>query len=262
VRRTLRTSDGLDLAVVEFGGSGVPILLLHGLMGRATTWWSVAEWLTAHGRVLGLDARGHGRSGIGGPWTTERMATDVTELLVDVGPAVVVGHSMGGLHGLVAAARRPDLVRALVVEDMGVDFRDRDAEAVRAWFGAMPQPFPSLAAVRQAFGWPRPEFGGYMTECVEERADGYYLLAAMEHTIEIATEWAVRDQWDAVAAVRCPTLLMEGEETVTPAGQMALMAARMPDATHVRISGTGHLVHAGASQAYRDTLESFLSAHI
>jgi pimeloyl-ACP methyl ester carboxylesterase len=169
---------------------------------------------------------------------------------------------MGGLHGLVAAARRPELVRALVVEDMGVDFRGRDADAVRAWFGAMPQPFPSLAAVRQAFGWPRPEFGEYMAECVEERADGYHLLAAMEHTIEIAAEWAVCDHWDAVAAVRCPTLLVEGEETVTPAGQMAQMAARMPDATHVRIPGTGHLVHAGAPQAYRETLEAFLSPHI
>jgi pimeloyl-ACP methyl ester carboxylesterase len=262
VRRRLRTSDGLDLVVVEFGGSGAPIVLLHGLMGRATTWRPVAELLTAQGRVLGLDARGHGRSGAGGPWTTERMAADVVELLADVGPAVVVGHSMGGLHGLVAAARRPELVRALVVEDMGVDFRGRDADAVRAWFGAMPQPFPSLAAVRQAFGWPRPEFGEYMAECVEERADGYHLLAAMEHTIEIAAEWAVCDHWDAVAAVRCPTLLVEGEETVTPAGQMAQMAARMPDATHVRIPGTGHLVHAGAPQAYRETLEAFLSPHI
>ncbi|MBC8092853.1 MAG: alpha/beta hydrolase, partial [Pseudonocardia sp.] len=44
------------MTVVEFGGHGPPILLLHGLMGRAITWWPVAQWLTAHGRVLGLDA--------------------------------------------------------------------------------------------------------------------------------------------------------------------------------------------------------------
>ncbi|MGH3623046.1 MAG: alpha/beta fold hydrolase, partial [Sciscionella sp.] len=51
-----------DVRGVEFGGSGQPILLLHGLMGRARTWWPVARWLTRHGRVVGLDARGHGRS--------------------------------------------------------------------------------------------------------------------------------------------------------------------------------------------------------
>lgn len=80
------------------------------------------------------------------------VAADVACVLHDLGPAVVAGHSMGGLHGLVAAAQRPDLVRGLVVEDMGVDFRGRDADAARAWFAAVPQPFPSLAAVREIFG--------------------------------------------------------------------------------------------------------------
>lgn len=262
MRRTLRTSDGLDLVIVEFGGSGRPILLLHGLMGRAATWWTVAEWLTPHGRVIGMDARGHGRSGARGPWTTERMATDVIEVLADVGPAVVIGHSMGGLHGLVAAARRPELVQALVVEDMGVDFRGRDAAAAGAWFGAMPQPFPSLAAVRRAFGWPRPEFGEYMAECVEERADGYYLLAAVEHTTEIAAEWAERDHWAAVAAVGCPTLLVEAGESVAPAGQMELMASRMRTATLARVPSTGHLVHAGDPAAYRAAVEPFVTTHM
>ncbi|WP_425570572.1 alpha/beta fold hydrolase [Pseudonocardia adelaidensis] len=256
----MRASDGVELAVTEFGGSGPPILLLHGLMGRASTWRAVAGWLVQHGRVVGVDARGHGRSGARGPWTTERMAADVACVLAELGPAVVVGHSMGGLHGLVAAARRPELVRALVVEDMGVDFRGRSAADARAWFGAVPQPFPSLAAVRRAFGHPRAEFGEYMTECVEERPDGYHLLARMEHATAIAADWAERDHWPAVASVRCPALLVEAEESVVPEGQMALMAARMPAATHVRVPGTGHLVH--ARPEFRPLVQSFLTTHM
>ncbi len=234
MRRSLRTSDGLDLAIVDFGGDGPPILLLHGLMGRATTWWSVARWLVAHGRVLAADARGHGRSGAAGPWTTERMAADAAEILDDLGagPAVVVGHSMGGLHGLALAAARPDLVRALVVEDMAVDFRGRSADAARAWFEALPQPFDSLAAVRQAFGWPRPEFGDYMAECVEERADGYHLLARTEHVVEIAVEWARVDRWDELGGVGCPVLLVEAEHSVAPYGQLERMAGLLPDGRH------------------------------
>ncbi|MFC4946786.1 alpha/beta fold hydrolase [Pseudonocardia sp. GCM10023141] len=263
MRRTVRTSDSLELEIVEFGGSGEPILLLHGLMGRATTWWSAARWLTAHGRVLGLDARGHGRSTARGPWTTERMALDAAEVLESLvresgGPGVVIGHSMGGLHGLLLAARRPDLVRVLVVEDMAVDFRGRSAEDARAWFGALPQPFPALAAVREAFGYPRPEFGDYMAECVEERADGYHLLASIEHVVEIAAEWAQVDHWAALDAVRCPTLLIEAAESVAPPGQIERMAGRIADARHVRLPGTGHLVQAGDPVAYRTAVAEFL----
>ncbi|WP_219415565.1 alpha/beta fold hydrolase [Pseudonocardia nigra] len=265
MRRKVRTGDGVELALVEFGGAGRPILLLHGLMGRATTWWPLAQWLTGYGRVVGLDARGHGRSGARGPWTTERMAKDAADALealvaADISRgAVVVGHSMGALHGIVLAARRPDLVRALVVEDMAVDFRGRNAEDARAWFSALPKPFPSLAAVRQVFGTPRPEFGEYMAECVEERADGYHLLTRVEDAVEIAAEWARADHWAALPAVRCPVLLLEAEDGVAPGGQMAEMTRRLVDARHVRLPGTGHLVHAADPAGYRAEVERFLA---
>jgi pimeloyl-ACP methyl ester carboxylesterase len=145
---------------VEESGGGPPVLLLHGLMGCAATWAPVAAWLP--GRVLAPDAAGHGRSQARGPWTTGRMAQDAAELLEAVGPAVVVGHSMGGLHGVVLAARRPDLVRALVVEDMGVDFVGRDADAAAAWFRAFPRTWPTRDALRAAFSHPHPEFGDYL----------------------------------------------------------------------------------------------------
>jgi pimeloyl-ACP methyl ester carboxylesterase len=262
VRRTVRTSDGVDLAVVEFGGAGRPVLLLHGLMGRATTWWPVARWLAFHGRVLGHDARGHGRSQARGPWTTERMAADAAEVLAEAGagPAVVVGHSMGGLHALVLAARHPAAVRAVVVEDMAVDFLGSSVADARSWFGALPQPFGSLAEVREAFGHPRPEFGTYMTECVEERPDGYHLLSDVDDAVEIAAEWACRTRWDVLPDVGCPALFLEAEQSVVPEGQMARMAAAVPGARHVRVPGSGHLIHAGAPQAYRREVEAFLAA--
>lgn len=254
MRRSVRTSDGVYLAVVEFGGEGPPILLLHGLMGRATTWWSVAQQLTGHGRVLAYDARGHGRSQGQGPWTTSRLAADAADVLdhLGAGPALVAGHSMGGLHGLVLAARRPDLVRGLVVEDMGVDFRGRDAGAARAWFEALRQPFPSLAAVREAFG--DGDTGEYMAECVEERADGYHLLARVADVVEIAAEWARVDHWAALAGIRCPTVLLEAGESVAPPGQMARMGMAIPDARHVRVAGTRHLLHAREPGVVVDTL--------
>jgi pimeloyl-ACP methyl ester carboxylesterase len=248
------TSDGVELRVVELGGHGQPIVLLHGLMGRASTWWPVARWLAAHGRLVGPDARGHGRSEARGPWTTQRLAADVTELLDAMGPAIVVGHSMGALHGLVAAARRPELVRALVVEDMGVDFVGRSAADARAWFGALPPRWPALAAVREAFA----DYGDYMIECVEERDDGWALLTDVAHTTEIAAEWADRAWWDVLPLVSCPTLLIEAQESVAPPGQMRRMAEHLPRARHVLVPRSGHLVHRTAPHAYRAAVEAFL----
>ena len=72
------------------------------------------------GHVVGLDARGHGRGPKAGPWHTEQFVEDLAELVtsLDAGPAIMIGHSMGGLHAWVFAATYPQFVRAVVVEDI------------------------------------------------------------------------------------------------------------------------------------------------
>ncbi|MCP6417711.1 alpha/beta hydrolase, partial [Klebsiella pneumoniae] len=67
-------------------------------------------------------------------------------------PMVLIGHSMGALHGWVFAAHHPDRVRALVVEDIAPDFRGRTARDWAAMIEAWPQPFPDADAVLDYFG--------------------------------------------------------------------------------------------------------------
>ncbi|TNC27994.1 alpha/beta fold hydrolase [Amycolatopsis alkalitolerans] len=245
------------MSVVDFGGHGQPIVLLHGLMGRARTWWPVARWLTRYGQVVGLDAAGHGRAARTGPWTTERFVEDVAGLLRSFDePAVLIGHSMGGLHAWATAATHPDLVRAVVVEDMAPDQRGRTVDDWRAYFDSWPVPFGSLAQVREFFG----STGNYFTECVEEREDGYHLIARLEDLYEIAAEWGRREYWSFVAGVKCPLLVIEAGHTLMPPGQQAELAACVPHGTHVVIEGAGHIVHDGAPDEYRGAVEAFLSA--
>ncbi|MFC4081350.1 alpha/beta fold hydrolase [Amycolatopsis samaneae] len=244
--------------LVDFGGTGhVPVVLLHGLMGRARTWWRVAQWLKPYGRVYGLDARGHGRAVRTGPWTTERFAEDVADAVRSIGdtPAVLIGHSMGGLHAWATAAKYPELVRAVVSEDFAPDQRGRTVETWRGYFESWPVPFGSLAHVREFFG----EVGDYFVECVEEREDGYHLIADMDSLYEIAAEWGRRDFWSIVDAVRCPLLVLEGERTAMPAGQQAGIALRVPGARHLVVPDSGHIVHDEAPETYRGAVEAFLS---
>jgi pimeloyl-ACP methyl ester carboxylesterase len=246
--------DGL----VTFGGEGPPIVLLHGLMGRARTWWALAHWLMPYGQVIGLDARGHGRGPKGGPWHTEQFVEDLAEWVTSLagGPAIVIGHSMGGLHALACAATYPQLVRAVVIEDIAPDQRGRTVDKWRDYFDSWPVPFQSLAHVRQFFG----STGNYFTECVVERADGYHLMADLEDLYEIAAEWGRRDYWPFVDNVKCPLLAIEGEHTAMPAGQQAELAARVPGGgRHIVVAGAGHLIHEDAPQEYRGAVEAFLS---
>lgn len=241
--------------VVEFGGSGPGIVLLHGLMGRATTWWRVARWLLPYGRVVGLDARAHGRNPHRSAVTTDRFAADVADRIteLDLGACVVIGHSMGGLHGIALAAARPDLVRALVVEDMAPDLSGRTADPWRAYFESWPV-FTSLAHVREFFG----AAGDYFVECVEERADGYHLIADLPQLYEIAGEWGRRDYWDLAERITAPLLVIEAGDGPMPPGQQAELARRA-HGRHLRIEGAGHVVHDSAPQEYRGAVEAFLS---
>ncbi|GAA1237817.1 alpha/beta hydrolase [Prauserella halophila] len=248
----MRLGDG----AVRFGGAGQPIVLLHGLMGRATTWWRVAQWLTSYGDVVGLDARGHGRSPRPLPAATEDFAADAAEFVehLDAGPAVVIGHSMGGLHALALAATRPELVRAVVVEDFAPDLRGRTVDTWRGHFESWPVPFASLSHVREFFG----SAGEYFVECFEEHSDGYRLIADLDDLYAIAAEWGNRDYWSYVDKLDRPLLVVEAGDTVMPAGQQAELAERA-GGRHVVVDGAGHVVHDTAPDEYRGAVEAFLS---
>jgi len=103
-------SDSL-LHVRRSDGAGVPVVLVHGAMDRNTSFAKVAE-LLAPRPIVRYDRRGYGRSQAAGPGD---LATHVDDLLVILGsrPAVLVGHSFGGLVALGAAAAAPNLVPAV-----------------------------------------------------------------------------------------------------------------------------------------------------
>ncbi|MGW0248282.1 alpha/beta fold hydrolase [Nocardia goodfellowii] len=237
------------------GGAGVPILLLHGLMGSARTWGDHLDWLRGYGHVYTFDAAGHGRPAPE-ELTTEAFVTDLTAATASIAePMVVIGHSMGGLHGWVFAARHPERVRALVVEDIAPDFRGRTAADWAAMIEAWPQPFPDADAVLEFFG---PVAGRYFLNSFEHGPDGYRLHGAVSTFRDISEEWGSRDFWTEWRAVRAPVLLLEGEFSITPPGQMREMAAVNANAAHTLIPDAGHLVHDDQPEAYRAEVENFL----
>jgi pimeloyl-ACP methyl ester carboxylesterase len=100
------------------GDAATPLVaLVHGSMDRSAGLLRLSRRLDADHRVIRYDRRGYGRSiGVGPPWTVEANIDDLETMLVhEPQPSVVFGHSFGGNVALGLAARRPDLVRAVVV---------------------------------------------------------------------------------------------------------------------------------------------------
>src|SRR5690606_3143684 len=91
-----------------------PLLLVHGLTEAGTAWPdAVQRWDTAW-HIQAVDLRGHGHSPRFDAATTPlmfgTMVDDIIEVLKTIGPATVIGHSLGGRVAAVAATVRPDLV--------------------------------------------------------------------------------------------------------------------------------------------------------
>lgn len=238
------------------GGTGVPILLLHGLMGSARTWQDQVPWLREHGRVFTFDAAGHGRPAPAELSTDAFVADLAAATAVITEPMVLIGHSMGGLHGWVFAARYPERVRGLVVEDMGADFTGRTAAHWAAMIEAWPQPFADENALLEFFG---PVAGRYFRNSFDRTSDGYRLHGDIATFRDISEEWGTRSFWTEWERLTAPTLLIEGEYTITAPGQMRRMAELHPRARHIVIPGAGHLVHDDQPARYRAEVADFLT---
>ena len=243
------------------GGEGAPIVLVHGLMGRGSTWSRQLPWLTEHGAVYTYDAPWHRGRDVEDdqPISTERFVADLADAVTALGgPVTLVGHSMGGLHAWCLAAARPDLVTALVVEDMAPDFRGRTTGPWEPWLHALPVEFGSET---QRYSPSSGTIAGrYFLEAFDRTTTGWRLHGRPERWIEIAAEWGTRDYWPQWRDVRAPVLLIEAGNSVTPPGQMREMHATGARTTYLRVPGAGHLVHDDAPQEYRDAVEAFLTS--
>ncbi|OBB66613.1 alpha/beta fold hydrolase [Mycobacterium sp. 852014-50255_SCH5639931] len=241
------------------GGQGEPLVLVHGLMGRGTTWSRQLPWLTGLGVVYTYDALWHRGRGVDdpNPVGTERFVDDLADAVSTLeAPVTLVGHSMGALHSWCLAAERPELVSALVLEDMAPDFRGRTTGPWEPWLHALPVEFGSAERVFEEFG---AVAGRYFLEAFDRTATGWRLHGHTARWIEIAAEWGTRHYWEQWRAVRAPALLIEAGNSVTPPGQMREMAEINPAATYLHVPQAGHLIHDEAPQVYRDAVESFLA---
>jgi pimeloyl-ACP methyl ester carboxylesterase len=125
----LGLASGVRLHYLDWGGSGRPLVLLHGLASSCRIWDFTAPILAERFRTFALDQRGHGLSDKPGSYTFAEVTADLAgfiEMLTLERP-VVVGHSWGGGVAVQFAADYPDVPAAIALIDGGFLSRSLDA---------------------------------------------------------------------------------------------------------------------------------------
>ena len=108
---------------IDFGGSGAPLLMVHGLAGNALNWMAVAPAISTTHHAIAIDLAGFGQTPLLGRAATvganAALVHDFIETVIGR-PVSLMGNSMGGLIAILEAARHPAWINSLVLVDPAI----------------------------------------------------------------------------------------------------------------------------------------------
>ena len=271
--------------VVDFGGQGRLIVLVHGIGGNHTNWWAVGPQLTSLGRVVAVDLVGCGYTEPLGRQcrlpTNEQLVKELVHQLGE--PEVLVGHSMGGLLSLLLASNEPTLVEALVLIDpsqRGESPRPNPRFLAQLLLPSVPvvgnavlhrTVGPKTATERVSDAWAvsmvdQRRVSDSARQAAIDMAEYWYGTSWHRSSVLNAIASTGRALLDpqryerAVDTTRCPTLVIHGiQDHMISYRRIERLAQRRPDWQVNFIDGAGHNPHLEAASEVVSLIDEFLS---
>jgi pimeloyl-ACP methyl ester carboxylesterase len=154
--------QGCSVHYLRWGDPAKPgLLLVHGGAAHAHWWSFLAPLLTPQYHVVAPDLSGHGDSGRRERYPRELWAEELMALCEDagfIGPPVIVGHSLGGMVTMVAAARYGEKLAGAVIVDTPVRRPDPESEeGARGRMFRNPKTYPDLETAIDHFYLTPPQ---------------------------------------------------------------------------------------------------------
>ena len=237
----------MDLEVTEVG-SGTPLVVfVHGVLDRGRSFEPVADLLDDDCRMLFYDRRGYGtaRHAPGVPAGVDQHIEDVLTVL-DGRPALVVGHSFGGMTAMGAAIRAPELVTGLVLYETAIPWAP-------GW---------TDVPMKRVFADPDPEDAGLrlmlgerMASMSPETLTGW----RQEARAFIAEEGSVRTSTPPydISALSVPvTYGISGPSPLT--ASMDYLRQQVPTLDVVTVPSAGHMAHRTDPAGFADLVRRAL----
>ncbi|MBV8380526.1 MAG: alpha/beta fold hydrolase [Paucibacter sp.] len=219
----------------------VPFVLLHGALNDHRVWAPLTSALPFE--FLALDLPGHGAAG-GAPLASIGALADWVWQALDargIDRAVLVGHSMGSLIALDAAARQPARAAALVM--VGSCFPMRVAPALLEL--AANRPDEAIALIDD-YSRSQPDPAQQLLQLMRELQAAQHTTNLLVHDLRLCDGYA--DALTSAAAVTAPThLILGAEDRMTPPRKAQALGEALRATTHVLPAG--HALMAEAPQA-------------
>jgi esterase len=244
------------------------LVFLHGLMGFASNWRSIAREFESSYQILLYDQRGHGKSfkpssGYG----TAEYAQDLITILDELGwdRCHLVGHSMGGRVAVETAHLYPERVEKLVIADIGPVSDMQSMTAIEEKINGVPVPFENRNAARSYFDnvflqrYHSETLKQFFYANLEEKVDRTFDWKFSKHGI-LETIWKARavQQWRQFESLNMPTLLLRGQlSDDLPEELYEEILQRNPKIIGKVISGAGHWIHAEEPQLVVRAIDDF-----
>ena len=248
------------------------ILMLHGGGQNRFSWKNTGQVLADRGfHVIALDARGHGDSDRApdGQYTVDALARDIAAVLEQVGrPVVIIGASMGGLTGILAAQQSgPQRVTGLVLVDVVPRFENQGTARIRDFMTRHVHGFETLEQAADAIAdylphRQRPRNLDGLTKNLRHREgrwhwhwDPAFVTAAGDDPFA-----KIEELEQATIDLKIPIMLIRGKlsDVVSPEGAEDFLA-KVPHAEFVELSDAGHTAAGDDNDAFSDAVVAFVS---
>lgn len=258
--------NGHSIHYYRTGGQKPPLILLHGFSDNGLCWLRAAQTLHKTYDLIMPDAHGHGLSYRVSPGQPLNLVDDVAGLIqaLALKKPALLGHSMGASTAASVAARYPEMVGVLLLEDPPwfdaapqPEIADDAKEAAPhgQWLLALwDKPEPEIIATGQRDNpaWPEVEFGPWAASKVQ--LDRNILTAPLP-----LQPWT-----EVTPKITCPTLLLTAEPEL---GAMVSrrtarqIAENWPRVQVVHIRDAGHNIRREHFDAFIETVTDFLQAN-
>jgi len=246
----------------KISGEGKPLIILHGLFGSLDNWQTHARKLSEYFKVILVDQRNHGHS----PWSDELsyelMATDLAELMDDLGieKAYLLGHSMGGKTVMQFTEKYPERVEKLIVADIGFKQYPLHHQQIIAGMDAI------SATERNS----RSAAEQLLSEYVPDAGTRQFIMKNLYWVDKTQLGWRfnlevlkleMHNILGEIPLTECwvPTLFIRGgKSNYIVDNDISDIEEKYPDMQMVTIENAGHWVHAEAPEVFMNAVLEFL----